>query len=148
LPDTKHSFKLHHDVFQGDQLAVTTDKVDPGDLGVNLRFKGSQVIHPKARAAQAKLVKEIQKHIQGREQGYDVPEGACYLSLVFYFSSRRFDVDGPVKRTMDALEKALKGLTYEWNDRRVGVLRVEKQMLAKPGISLYLRPIGPWDEVG
>ncbi len=111
--------------------------VDPGDLGVNIRFKRSQTIHPRAKAAQRALVDAIKKEISGRPYGYE-PCSRCYLSLMFTFTSNRFDVDGPVKRTMDAVEMALKELGHAWNDRKVVQVNASKQVGPEPNIDLMM----------
>jgi hypothetical protein len=113
-------------------------KVDPGELGVNIRFKRSQAIHPRAKKAQRALVEAIKKEIEGRP--YE-PCSRCYLSLVFTFANNRFDVDGPVKRTMDAVEMALKELGHKWNDRKVVEVRMAKQVGPEPNIDLMMFPI-------
>ncbi len=60
------------------------------------------------------------------------------MAMTFSFSSKRFDVDGPVKRTMDAVEKALKEMGFDWNDRRVVAVRADKDVSNPPGIDLYM----------
>lgn len=112
-------------------------KVDPGKLGVNLRFRNSQTIHPEARKAQRALADAIKKEITERPYDYE-PCQRCYLSLVFTFGSNRFDVDGPVKRTMDAVEMALKELGHAWNDRKVVEVRMSKQTGPEPNIDIMM----------
>jgi Holliday junction resolvase RusA-like endonuclease len=116
---------------------VVRSEVDPGDLGVNIRFRGRQALHPRSRAAMKKLMEDVTKAIESTE-GFQPCAVDCSLSIWFTFRNRRFDIDGPIKRTMDSLERAIKAAGYTWNDLRVDHLLVEKQTDPKPGIYIHL----------
>lgn len=105
--------------------------VDPRDLAVNVRFRGKAVTHPRARAAQEQLVAEIKQAIQA-EEAYDPCED-CGVVAKFMLPNRRSDHDGPLKRTLDAIEQAHKALGYTWNDNRVSKTIVER-VIVKPEV--------------
>jgi Holliday junction resolvase RusA-like endonuclease len=107
---------------------------NPGDLGVNLRFKEKQVIHPRARAAQDALITEIKASIPDSYK----PCSNCAVEVAFTFTSNRFDIDGPIKRTLDAIQKALKAKGYIWSDARVTKMVVSKYVDDEPGIELEM----------
>lgn len=118
-------------------------KVDPGDMGVNLRFRGNQVIHPRAREARDTLVRDIVHAADGQliDLGKDT-----WVSMSFTFRTRRFDIDGPIKRTLDALQLAMKqevGYDDGWNDNRVTAIYVTKEWdRDNPGITIVAKKIG------
>lgn len=91
--------------------------IDPRELAINLRFKGKQILHPRVRAAQNALILEIKQAIQ-EERDY-TPCERCGVNMVFSNPTRRSDVDGPIKRTLDSIEKAHKALGYQWHDGKI-----------------------------
>lgn len=56
----------------------------------------------------------------------DVPDGKLNVHLVFGFSNKNADIDGPIKGTLDALQER-----YGFNDRQVYWLTVEKKITLK-----------------
>jgi Holliday junction resolvase RusA-like endonuclease len=65
------------------------------------------------------------------------------VTLIFTFVTGRFDIDGPIKRTLDAIEKAIKAKGYDWNDLRVVKLNVRKMVGESPGVQIYFSPAYP-----
>ena len=97
---------------------------DPRDLGVNIRFRGNQVKHPRARAAQELLTADIV-----RENPRWEPCDVCRVRIVFVYPDNRSDIDGPIKRTLDAVEAAVKEMGHKWHDGRVHGLEVYKRVI-------------------
>lgn len=119
----------------GSWLTVHSD-VNPGDLGVNLRFRGKQVIHPRARKAQNELIEDVKKAVE-RVPSFNPEYGIA--GVIFTFTSNRFDIDGPLKRTLDSLERGIKAAGYQWNDSRLKEVYIEKKVGETPMLSILLR---------
>lgn len=108
--------------------------VNPADLAINLRFKEKQVIHPRVRAAQDWLITDIKLAVP---DSYETCN-PCTSEITFVFTSNRFDIDGPLKRTLDAIQKALKAKGYTWSDARISQLTVYKDVDEEPSIELEM----------
>jgi Holliday junction resolvase RusA-like endonuclease len=119
----------------GSWLTVHSN-VNPGDLGVNLRFKGKQVIHPRARAAQNALIEDVKQAVEKIPE-FNPEYGIA--GVLFVFTSKRFDIDGPLKRTLDALERGIKAAGYNWNDSRIKEVYITKEVGETPMLSISLR---------
>lgn len=99
--------------------------VSPADLGVNIHYRDSSVTHPRVRAAQDWLTIELKERMS--QHGiYKLPKPAR-VELYFHFPTRGYDLDGPVKRTIDAIETAAKAQDIDWNDNWVTELFVRKR---------------------
>jgi Holliday junction resolvase RusA-like endonuclease len=109
--------------------------VDPRDLAINRRFKGKPVIHPRVREAMDEVVIHTKQAIQG-EVDY-IPCKDCGVRIIFGFPSRRSDIDGPLKRFLDAIQEAHKALDLDWNDNRISKLVVERE-ITWPGIVMKM----------
>ena len=109
--------------------------VDPRDLAINLRFKGKPVIHPRVRAAMDEVVVHTKQAIQD-EVDY-TPCKDCVVRIIFRFPSRRSDIDGPLKRFLDAIQEAHKALGLDWNDNRISKLVVVRD-ITRPGIVMTM----------
>jgi Holliday junction resolvase RusA-like endonuclease len=121
-------------------LRVLAD-VDPGELSVNLKFRGSPVLHPRVRKAKDDLILQIKNTIQLMSEEYQ-PCSACKVYIRYSFTNSRFDVDGPLKRTIDAIQEALNAVGYEWNDKRIEDLRVIKWVMNQPQIVIEMSELG------
>lgn len=111
--------------------------VNPGDLGVNLRFKGKQVIHPRARKAQDALIADVKKEVEKFGDAFNLEYGSA--SVHFTFTSSRFDIDGPLKRTLDAVERGIKAAGHAWNDSRLKEVYITKKVGDTPRVSITVR---------
>lgn len=78
------------------------------------------------------------------EQAY-TPGTKVAVYLSFPFSSRRSDVDGPIKRTIDAVQAGIRAARPDdrpaWNDRYVEVIQAARAKKDEPlKITLYNLP--------
>lgn len=128
-------------------MYLTLHDLDPRDLAINLRFKGKTVVHPRNKAAQGKIRDAVSDWIEkdwekwGEDMRWQPPKPAKML-LQFTFPTAANDVDGPVKRTMDAVERGIKQMGLTWNDNQVVDLRVLKYK-GEPRMSILLMDAGP-----
>ncbi len=111
-------------------------ETDPRDLALNLRFKGKPVTHPRVREAMDEVVVLTKQAILD-ELDY-IPCKDCGVSLKFVVPSRRSDIDGPLKRFLDAVQAAHKALGLDWNDNRISKLMVERVIFDAPGIIMHM----------
>lgn len=121
-------------------LLQVWSNVDPRELQINRRFKKSQFIHPRARAAQRQLADDIRAAIA---PDYQPCRDDCAVHLILHYPDRRSDIDGPIKRVLDALEMAVKEAGYAWHDGRIDHLRVSRRLTdirtkAEPGIYIQM----------
>lgn len=114
-------------------LSVTSS-INPADLAINIRFKEKQIIHPRVRAAQDGLITDIKLAVP---DSYETCN-PCTAEVTFVFTSNRFDIDGPIKRTLDAIQKALKAKGYIWSDSRIHQLTIYKEVDELPCIELEM----------
>jgi Holliday junction resolvase RusA-like endonuclease len=69
----------------------------------------------------------------------DGTTGSIYeVRMDFGFKSDNSDIDGPIKRVLDALEKALVARGYHWKDRMVYSLIVDKYITRKPNMTIVV----------
>lgn len=116
-----------------------TIPVDPAALAINpqmgKRYKDKGVMR-----AQDEIAWEV------RNDRPDWPEGAAggwRLWLVFRFRSYASDVDGPIKRVLDALAIGLNPLV-PFNDRDVIDLRMQKRIVRpdeEPHVIIHLEAL-------
>ena len=116
-------------------FSLDTD-LDPRGLAINLRFRNKQIIHPRVRAAQDALITLIKQAIQ--KGGEYEPCRDCAVELVYTFPTTASDIDGPIKRTLDAIQMAHKSLGHTWHDNRISHLNVVKTK-GEPGMFLGMR---------
>lgn len=88
--------------------------VDPRILGVNNRYRTNAVTPKDVRAEQLQLALDVSGAV--RDQGF-VP-GKCHRAfLVFTVPNRRSDLDGPIKRVLDAIQDGIRMAGYrDFND--------------------------------
>jgi len=88
-------------------------------VSVNKAWKGRRFKTPAYKAFERDLLLMLPRKIE-------IPDGALHLSLMFGFSSKRADIDNPIKLVTDVLQKK-----YGFNDNRIYKLDVEKTDVAK-----------------
>jgi hypothetical protein len=114
--------------------------VDPRELQVNRRYRDNHALTPEVRAAMQTIQGQVFDAVH--EQPDFRLAGTYELALRFSFLTMASDIDGPVKRTIDAIALGINmALTYRgrvFNDNEICVLHVSKS-LGKPGMSLTLR---------
>lgn len=121
---------------------ITLDlKIDPRDLQINQRYRGSHALPAKARKAHQRICEAVGDYLR-RVPDYE-PCQRCEVWLGFWFPNRRSDTDGPIKRTLDGFERGLKDWGIEFNDNRVEVLHVHRYVGDTPKISITMIP---WNE--
>jgi len=108
--------------------------VDPTDFSVNIRFRGKQALHPRARAAIADLYAATRTSI--RECGWQPPIPQQFeVTAWFNFKNDRGDLDNPYKRVQDAVLDAIKdefpGIGV--NDSRVRRITMHKRNVQREG---------------
>lgn len=59
------------------------------------------------------------------------------VKLVFWFPTRASDIDGPIKRALDAVEQGIKDAGCDWNDNRITSLVVYKE-IGHPRMEVFL----------
>ena len=121
-------------------VLVMTRLISPLDLLVNTRTKHSHWIKPEVRAAM-KSIEEL--FLVGAEVvSWHPPRNSLYRAdCQLWFPSLRGDIDGPVKRLIDAAFKGLRRYCDEtWvHDGRLVSLHVEKYIdRAMPGLALRI----------
>lgn len=127
---------------KGQQLILRIHGVRPEDLSRNIQYRNSGVLPPRPRAAMARITELVTRAVH--EQAYEPGEKvAAYLS--FPFSSRRSDVDGPIKRTIDAVQAGIRAARPDdrpaWNDRNVETVQASRVPKDQPlKIALYNLP--------
>lgn len=117
-------------------------KIDPRDLAINLRYRGSHALPAKARKAHQRICEAVGEWIKSHDYQ---PCDRCEVYLEFTFPSRRSDIDGPIKRTIDGLERGLKDWDIDWNDNRVEKLHVIRKIGPDPLIKITMVPAFPGD---
>lgn len=110
---------------KGQQVYVRMHGVKPEDLSRNIQYRNSGVLPPRPRKAMARVSELVER--AAREQEY-IPGRKVAIFLSFPFGSKRSDVDGPIKRTIDAIEKGLRaaGPDESWNDRSVHAVQATR----------------------
>lgn len=112
--------------------------VDPRDLRVNHRYRDVRKLPPLIANAMKKLTEDAQN--AGKATGFEFPKDRkvrLRVSIWFTFDSMRPDVDGPSKRTLDAIAAGL-----EFNDNRVDELNLYRTEVGTPGIVAVVETMG------
>lgn len=123
-------------------------EVNPASLAVNIKNLTNDHLPPSVKQAQEDLIYEIKKHLILQE-GDGTKNGGGLLDwldgedvkifkvkLEFGFLSDRSDLDGPIKRVLDALQRAITARGYHWNDHMVYDLQVLKYLTKHPAIQI------------
>lgn len=115
--------------------------VDPRELPINRRFKNSQTVHPRAKAAQRQLADDI---IAAMPADFEPCQDECTLRLAFVYPDRRTDIDAAIKRTLDAIQMAIKEAGHQWHDGKIDRMLVSRYRTnpegsySSPGIDIHL----------
>lgn len=104
-------------------LLQVWSSVDPRDLRINKKFRNNPHLPPGVSRAQDNLILDIKQAIP---DDYDPCQVDCGATLTFVFPDKRTDIDGPIKRTLDAIEKAIKAKGYKWHDGKIDHLAVRR----------------------
>lgn len=120
-------------------IAVEVD-INPADLAVNIRYKNRQYLPKRVKDAQQEVKDAVARAIEWR--GYYDPPMRCTVVLDYFFARRNSDIDGPVKRTLDAIQMAFEQHDVAWNDSQVRELIVHKWTAGEaersPGIVIQM----------
>lgn len=115
--------------------------LDPSDVRANIRFYNNGTLPPGV----SKAMKAISEYCAGiaAETGWEPGDAYVGMDLTFYMTSRRQDVDGPLKRAMDAIAQGM-----GFNDNRVQEVSVRRRIDPDPRMiaRVYQVPPDP-DEV-
>lgn len=105
----------------GESVAFTILQ-DPGQLRVNLRYRNSHTLPPVVLSA----IKNVVTASQEACSQTDWTPGDAYVGVAFDFfvDSRKEDVDGPIKRVLDAVAEGCK-----FNDGRVKRVLIERTIV-------------------
>jgi hypothetical protein len=127
---------------RGQQLYIKAHGVRPEDLSRNIQYRNSGVLPPRPRAAMKRIEELVEKAVE--DHGYQ-PGTKVAIYLSFPFSSRRSDVDGPIKRTIDAVQAGIRAARPDdrpaWNDRYVETVQASRVPKDQPlKITLYNLP--------
>jgi Holliday junction resolvase RusA-like endonuclease len=118
--------------------------INPASLAVNKKHLIASHLPPEVKQAQDDLIVEMKASLinhEGRENmtWLDGTTGSIYeVRMDFGFKSDNSDIDGPIKRVLDALEKALVARGYHWKDRMVYSLIVDKYITRKPNMTIVV----------
>lgn len=121
---------------------MMTSQIDPASLAVNKKHLIASHLPPEVKKAQDDLILEIKSALIEYEKKVDSSwldgtNGNIYeVFMEFGFKSDNSDLDGPIKRVLDALQKALVAREYHWNDRMVYDLHVSKYLSRSPNMTL------------
>lgn len=123
---------------------VVRSPTNPLDVRVNSRFYGSQALPPAVREGILAIFHDTQRAVE--EQGYDPGLGYVQMDITFTFASNRGDIDGPLKRTIDAVADGIKRSGYpKFHDGKVKKLVVRRRTAADEGGSIGIEVlVKPW----
>jgi Holliday junction resolvase RusA-like endonuclease len=119
-------------------------EIDPASLAVNKKHLIASHLPPEVKQAQDDLIVEMKASLIDHESKenmtwLDGMTGSIYeVRMDFGFKSDNSDIDGPIKRVLDALEKALVARGYHWKDRMVYGLIVDKYITRKPNMTIVV----------
>jgi Holliday junction resolvase RusA-like endonuclease len=119
-------------------IVVIESGVDPKDLRVNHRYRDVRKLPPLIANAMKQLTKDAER--AGKATGVEIPKDRrvrLKVSIWFTFNDMRADVDGPSKRTLDAIAAGL-----EFNDNRVDELTLVRSSVGPPGIVAVVETVG------
>lgn len=113
---------------------------DPRDFAVNKRHLNNTFRPRAVTEAMDNLRDEATLELARQHPGWRPHEKQHFMiCLTFYMPSRRFDVDGPIKRVIDAVTKGL-GIM----DSRIEQLDIRRILTGKdqiPGIHIVVLPV-------
>jgi Holliday junction resolvase RusA-like endonuclease len=119
-------------------------EIDPASLAVNKKHLIASYLPPEVKQAQDDLITEMKSALISHEERADMSwlngeQGELFeVRMEFGFKSDRSDIDGPIKRVLDALQKALTARGYYWNDNMVYGLIVDKYLTKKPNMTVVV----------
>jgi hypothetical protein len=116
---------------------LVISSVDPGDLRINLRYTSNKTLPKVVKDAKANLAADVFEKARSYNPPYDPPTKAI-VNLTFTFSSLAFDLDGPLKHTLDALQDGLRMAGHPtWNDRYIWEITLYRE-IGEPGIIIHM----------
>jgi hypothetical protein len=108
----------------GSFLLVKSD-VDPRSLAINKRYRNNSVLPAEVRNAKINLMDDVYEAVmRGTRKEWGPPNPASVILTLGL--SRKSDLDGPVKHTLDALQDGLRKAGYAWNDKYIDRLVVRR----------------------
>jgi hypothetical protein len=122
-------------------IVAIVSAVDPRDLQANRRFKNSHVLPTPVRKAMTHL--EQLSYTQVATTRWKPTRSTRYaVDLTFTFPTANSDIDGPIKRTIDAVFRGMRRACDHpsVNDARVVELHVTKRT-GTPGLTCLVREI-------
>jgi hypothetical protein len=115
------------------RLDFTSD-MDPKRFAVNIRFLSNRALPPDVRAAKEELSDETSRQMVTQNPGWrQRPSDFYIVAIDFYMADFKTDIDGPVKRSLDAVCHGA-GIF----DSRVLELYVRKYRSWVPGIGVSI----------
>lgn len=120
-------------------LLIQSD-VDPRSLAINKRYKTNAVLPAEVRTAKVNLMDDVYEAIMRTTRSEWSPPSVAMVQLTFSFPTRKNDIDGPIKHSLDALQDGIRKAGYDWNDRAIDQLKVEK-WTGPPGLQIYLTEV-------
>jgi Holliday junction resolvase RusA-like endonuclease len=114
-------------------------QTDPANLAINIKHRDSSHLPASVKKAQNDLVIEIKAHlIEQDAEWVDDPDKIYKVKMEFGFKNIRSDIDGPVKRVLDAIQMALVARGHKWDDAMVYDLIVSKYGAKNPRINIWV----------
>ena len=106
-------------------------KVNPQSLAINKRYKTNATLPAEVRTAKINLMDDVFQAIMQQTMREWQPPDPAEVVLAFAFPTKRNDLDGPIKHTLDALQDGVRKAGYEWNDRAIDHLDVTRYVNVK-----------------
>lgn len=112
-------------------ITVVAHGVKPEDLSRNIQYRNSGVLPPRPRAAMKRVAELVERAVS--RSNYH-PGREVVVSLEFPFTSSRSDVDGPIKRTIDAVQQGVRAAypDEKWDDKAVTQVLAKKVAKSRP----------------
>ena len=113
-------------------------QIDPRNLQANKRYKHSHVLPTQVRQAMKRLERMAQDQLS-ESSWLPTPTTRYAVRLSVTFPTANSDIDGPVKRTIDAVFRGMRKAVdmVEVNDLRVVDLHVTKST-GEPGLHIII----------
>lgn len=117
------------------------EAIDPRLLQVNRRLKGGHWIKPETKAAMDQLSLLAAQQVSGRTW-IPTKMSRFVVSLEFTFPTSNSDIDGPIKRTIDAVFTGMRKVVDlpHVNDSRITSLWVRK-FVGEPFLCCFITEI-------
>lgn len=107
--------------------------VNPLDIRINTRYKSSQFVPEPVKAAVRLIIADVEDAV--RSQGWVPPRTRpVKVTVLFTFPTLAGDIDGPIKRCLDALAKGIKNAADpSFDDKYIHELHVFRFAASKGG---------------